>query len=66
MDNKGVIDDAKDTLLQLLNHPNLVSLIDVVRDSDISAGAMDYTVWENCNRGTLNRLLYRTPDEEPV
>lgn len=66
MDNKGVIDDAKDTLLQLLNHPNLLSLMDVVRDSDISAGAMDYTVWENCSRGTLNRLLYHTVDEDPM
>ncbi|SLM41063.1 Serine/threonine/dual specificity protein kinase, catalytic domain [Lasallia pustulata] len=66
VDNKGVIDDAKDTLLQLLNHPNLLSLMDVVRDSDISAGAMDYTVWENCSRGTLNRLLYHTVDEDPI
>ena len=63
-DIKRVLDDSKDTLLQLLDHPNLISLVDIVRDTDISRDSADYMVWEYCDRGTLNRLLYHPRDEK--
>jgi hypothetical protein len=64
VDTLGVMDEAKETLLRLLNHPNLVSLIDIVQDSEICTKSKDYTVWEDCNRGTLNRLLWQACDQE--
>ena len=51
------MDDAKETLLRLLNHPNIVSLVDVVQESDVGVLARDFTVWEDCTGGTLNRVL---------
>ena len=58
------MDEVKETLLRLLSHPNLVNLIDVVQDSNAGTMSKDYTVWENCNRGTLNRLLWHAFDDE--
>ena len=51
--------DVKETMLRLLNHPNLICLIDVVQDTNIGLKSNDYTVWEDCTGGTLNRLLFR-------
>ena len=56
--------EAKETLLRLLNHPNLVSLVDVVQDSDAGATAKDYTVWEDCHRGSLDRRLWQGNHEK--
>lgn len=53
------MNEAKETLLRLLNHPNLVCLIDVVQGINVGLKSSDYTVWEDCTGGTLNRLLYR-------
>ena len=55
---------AKETLLRLLNNPNLVSLVDIVQESNASASSKDYTVWEDCNGGTLNRWLWHESGEE--
>ncbi|KZF21162.1 kinase-like protein [Xylona heveae TC161] len=55
--------EAQESLLRLLNHPNLVSLVGIVRDREELGGDIDYAVWEYCERGTLNRLLSRRPDE---
>jgi hypothetical protein len=63
-DQFGVMDDARETLLRLLNHPNLVCLVDVVQDTHVGLDAIDYTVWEDCVGGTLNRLLWRENEEE--
>ncbi|KAI9808886.1 MAG: hypothetical protein M1827_007161 [Pycnora praestabilis] len=56
-DSHCIIDETKETLLRLLNHPNLVRLLDVVCDTDIAGGKTDYTVWEYCDKGTLSHLL---------
>ncbi|KAI9877657.1 MAG: hypothetical protein M1830_003176 [Pleopsidium flavum] len=66
VDSDQVIDDAKESLLRLLNHPNLVSLVDVIRDTDIVGGSVDYMVWEYCDKGTLNRLLWHGPGKQQV
>lgn len=63
VDNLGVMSEAKETLLRLLNHPNLVSLIDVVQDSDAGMTAKEYTVWEDCNQGSLNCRLWQGDHE---
>ena len=42
-------------MLRLLNHPNLVSLVDIVHGTQ---SGFDYTVWEHCSRGTLARPLH--------
>lgn len=60
------MNDAKDILLRVLNHPNLVNLIDVVQATDGKNIAKGYTVWDDCNRGTLNRLLFHEQGQEPV
>lgn len=66
-DNHKLMDAVKETLLRLLNHPNLISLVDVVHDTNVSLWASDYTVWEDCTGGTLNRLLWRKNEkDEPV
>lgn len=59
-DRNGLINSTKESLLRLLNHPNLVSLIDVIQDTDIAGGNIDYTVWEYCDRGSLSLLLGQT------
>ncbi len=66
VDTDEVIDDVKESLLRLLNHPNLVSLVDIVRDTDVVGGDKDYMVWEYCNKGTLNRLLWHGPAKKQV
>jgi hypothetical protein len=43
-------------MLRLLNHPNLVSLVEIVREAQPDRG-FDYMVWEYCSRGTLSRYL---------
>ncbi|MCJ1461555.1 hypothetical protein MMC07_000152, partial [Pseudocyphellaria aurata] len=58
IDPAGVMDETKEMLLWLLNHPNLVSLVAVVQDANVGSTAKSYAVWEDCNRGTLNRLLW--------
>lgn len=63
MDTAGVMEKSKETLLRLLNHPNLVSLVAVVQDANVGMVAKSYTVWEDCNRGTLNRLLWHESGE---
>jgi hypothetical protein len=66
-DRYRIMDDAKETLLRLLNHPNLISLVDVVQDTNVGLNASDYTVWEDCVGGTLNRLLWReNENDDPV
>jgi len=56
-DQNMVVQSTKESLLRLLNHPNLVSLIDVIHDTDIAGGSIDYTVWEYCDKGNLSQLL---------
>ncbi|KAI9658207.1 MAG: hypothetical protein M1829_006811 [Trizodia sp. TS-e1964] len=56
-DTQGIVEEMREPLLRLLTHPNIVSLIDIVRDSDIVAYARDYTVWEDADMGNLNRVL---------
>lgn len=56
-DENTVVQSTKESLLRLLNHPNLVSLIDVIHDTDIAGGSIDYTVWEYCDKGNLSQLL---------
>ncbi len=60
------VEVVKETLLRLLNHPNLVSLVDIVRDADFPGGELNYVVWEYCDKGTLNRLLTPLPRKGPV
>lgn len=64
VDHHRIMDDAKETLLRLLNHPNLVCLVDVVQDTNVGLKCNDYTVWEDCTGGTLNRLLYRENEKD--
>ena len=66
VDETGLMDDAKATLLRVLNHPNIISLIDVVQAQNTGSTAKDYTVWEDCNRGTLNRLLWHEPGQKQM
>ena len=56
-DRYGVVLSTKESLLRLLNHPNLVSLVDVVCDKDVVGGDIDYTIWEYCDKGNLSQLL---------
>jgi hypothetical protein len=56
---------SKTALLRLLNHPNLVSLVDVVFN-DPQASLDGYAVWEFCNKGTLNRLLTPLDNEHSL
>ncbi|KAI9775003.1 MAG: hypothetical protein M1835_005977 [Candelina submexicana] len=65
-DKDEIADETKETLLRLLNHPNLVSLADLRRDSLISEKSKDYTVWDYCDKGTLNRLLWHAPGQEQI
>ncbi len=64
IDTLGVMNEAKETLLRLLNHPNLVSLVDIIEDPNVNTRSDGYTVWEDCTRGTLNRLLWHEHDQE--
>ena len=66
INRQGIIEDAKDTLLRLYDHPNLVCLVDIVLDTNIGKTAKDYMVWEDCDGGTLNRLLWRADVQEPL
>lgn len=56
-DRNGVIQNTRESLLRLLNRPNLVSLVDVVCDKDVAGGDIDYTLWEYCDKGNLSQLL---------
>lgn len=56
-----MMDESKETLLRLLNHPNLINLVAIVQDAKVGTTSKSYTVWEDCNRGTLNRLLWHEP-----
>lgn len=61
------MDVAKETLLRLFNHPNLVCLIDVVQYTQAGLAGRGYTVWEDCVGGTLNRLLWcKDVNDDPV
>lgn len=59
----AVLPAARETLFHLLNHPNIVNLVDMVENSKgitahPPAGPMeDYTVWEDMNAGSLDALL---------
>lgn len=64
VDHYKIMDEAKETLLRLLNHPNLISLVDVVQDTKVGLESSNYTVWEDCVGGTLNRLLFRENEEK--
>ena len=64
VDHFKIMNDTKETLLRLLNHPNLICLVDVVQDTNVGLAASDYTVWEDCTGGTLNRLLWRENEED--
>ncbi|KAI9709412.1 MAG: hypothetical protein M1812_007689 [Candelaria pacifica] len=66
IDKDEIADETKETLLRLLNHPNLVSLADLQRDSLLSDQCMDYTVWDYCDKGTLNRLLWHAPGQKQI
>lgn len=66
VDGTDLIEDAKEILLQVLNHPNIICLIDVVQAKNAGSTAKAYTVWEDCNRGTLNRLLWHEPGQNQV
>lgn len=57
---------TKETLLRLLNHPNLVSLVDVVCDKEVAGGDMDYTIWEYCDKGSLSQLIEPGNGIKPV
>lgn len=61
MDAAGMMDESKETLLRLLNHPNLINLVAIIQDAKVGTMSKSYTVWEDCNRGTLNRLLWHEP-----
>lgn len=63
-DKDGAVKVAKESLLRLLNHPNLISLVDIVNEEDGVGGQMSYMVFEFGNDGTLNRRLWRAPDED--
>ena len=56
-DGTGVIHSTKESLLRLLNHPNLINLVDVVCDKDVAGAEIDYTIWEYCDKGNLSQLL---------
>ena len=64
VDSQGVMELAKETLFRLLNHPNLVSIVDIVQEFNAGASSRGYTVWEDCNKGTLNRRLWHESGEE--
>jgi hypothetical protein len=49
-DRNGLVHSTKESLLRLLNHPNLVSLVDVIHDKEIAGGSIDYTIWEYCDK----------------
>ncbi|KAK2761805.1 hypothetical protein FQN54_001633 [Arachnomyces sp. PD_36] len=53
-DDDGVLESASESLLRLLNHNNLVSLVDVVGSEGDEPVFM---VWEYCQSGTLSRVL---------
>ena len=47
------------SLMRLFNHPNLIKLIDIVQNSHFRGNdtQADYLVWEDCDGGSLARLL---------
>ncbi|MCJ1261463.1 hypothetical protein MMC22_001327 [Lobaria immixta] len=66
VDAAGMMDESKETLLRLLNHPNLINLVAIVQDAKVRTTSKSYTVWEDCNRGTLNRLLWHEPGRRQI
>ncbi|KAI9738746.1 MAG: hypothetical protein M1834_008253 [Cirrosporium novae-zelandiae] len=66
VDRNGVLEEVYDTLLGVLNHPNILSLVDIVLDADVDANALNYTVWEYADQGNLNRLLWNREGEDQI
>jgi hypothetical protein len=54
-----VLPEIKDSLQAILNHPNIVNLVDVVPDYSELGGGFDYMVWEVCEKGSLAQVLER-------
>ncbi|KAH8601089.1 kinase-like domain-containing protein [Bisporella sp. PMI_857] len=66
-----IIPTAQISLSRLLNHPNIVSLVDIVQGSEVAGqhvpsgaakdgeveGPTDFTIWEDMNAGCLAYLL---------
>jgi hypothetical protein len=53
-DKQGLLDSSAESLLRLLNHENLVSLVDI---EQTEGDFPDFMVWEYCQRGTLSRVM---------
>ncbi|KAI9788080.1 MAG: hypothetical protein M1833_003125 [Piccolia ochrophora] len=57
-DDLDIIHDVQESLLRLLNHPNVINLVDIVKDSKNLEGGIDFAVWEWCDQGSLSRLMW--------
>jgi hypothetical protein len=55
-DPEKLTQTLRTSLLSLLNHPNLITCVDIVCATK-DDGENDYAVWEHCDAGTLHNLL---------
>ena len=61
LDDANKLDsETRESLLRLLNHPNLVNLADIIYESE--EDGYNFCVWDYCDRGPLSRLLYPEGD----
>ncbi|KAI9769152.1 MAG: hypothetical protein M1840_004503 [Geoglossum simile] len=65
-DGIGLLDRVGEQLKRLLSHPNLVCLIDIVRDSEALGGCKDSLVWDRCdtNLGKVLSQVQTSGEEE--
>ncbi|KAH0538899.1 hypothetical protein FGG08_004555 [Glutinoglossum americanum] len=61
-DSIGLIDRVGEGLKRLLNHPNLVCLVDIARDSKVPGGGKDFLVWDKCDTN-LNKLFLQMEEQ---